>query len=63
MRLYTHLFLGRTCEAPGCRVECCGIYLTNEGRNAVRACCEKHAERAEQHFRTLDQPATARRAA
>jgi hypothetical protein len=62
-RLYTHLFLGRTCEAPGCRAERCNIYLTNRYRNAVRACCEQHAEQAEKHVRELEQSATARRAA
>jgi len=54
MRTYAHLVLGRTCEAPGCSVRRCAICLTNEGRNAVRACCEKHAQEAEQHLRAVE---------
>jgi hypothetical protein len=63
-RLYTHLFLGTVCEAPGCSSDRCDIYLTNGGGNAVRACCERHAEEAEKRLRCLEEAtATARRAA
>jgi hypothetical protein len=63
-RLYTHLFLGTACEAPGCSSDRCDIYLTNGCRNAVRACCERHAEEAEKQLRRLEETAaTARRAA
>jgi hypothetical protein len=63
-RLYTHLFLGTVCEAPGCIADRCDIYLTNAGRNAVRACCAGHAEEAEKQIRRLEDTArTARRAA
>jgi len=63
MRTYAHLFLSTGCEAPVCDADRCDSYLTNEGRNAVRACTRAHAEEAEKQLRQLESSTTRRRAA
>lgn len=62
-RTYAHLFLSAGCEAPGCSAPRCDIFLTNGGRNAVRACCERHAEEAERHLQQLEESAARERRA
>jgi hypothetical protein len=45
MRLYTHLFDARGCEAPGCRARRTSLYPRRNG--LIRACNPLHAAAAD----------------